>query len=64
MDKYSTALNKTESESKKNDNRMYLWQNAGQNEDCSNLTVARDLSISVMTIFEIDSIEMKEGFIY
>lgn len=65
MDNYRTALNKTESKSeKKNDNRMFFWQKSSRNEDCSNLTVARDLSISVMTIFEIDSIEMKEGFIY
>lgn len=64
MKKYNSVLDEIEAEfEEKNDKKMF-WKNIRQNEDCSDLTVAQDLSVSIMTIFEIDSIEMKEGFIY
>ena len=64
MDKYNTVLDEIEADNKEKNNRKRFWNNTGQNEDRSDLTIARDLSVSIMTIFEIDSIEMKEGFIY
>ena len=63
MADYNSILKDIESKEEKQ-KKTYFWQNSRQHEDCCDLTVARDLSISIMTIFEIDSIEMKEGFIY
>lgn len=48
----------------KRNHKKDFWRNSKQDEGCSNITVAQDLSLSIMTIFEIDSIEMEEGFIY
>jgi hypothetical protein len=64
MENYHNEINKAGNETDKKGKNKFFWQNAKKDEDCSNLTIARDLNISVMTIFEIDSIEMKEGFIY
>ncbi|MGK7370028.1 MAG: hypothetical protein ACNS64_07415 [Candidatus Halalkalibacterium sp. M3_1C_030] len=64
MEKYNSVLDEIESGNEENADKKLFWKNIRQNQDCSDLTVARDLSVSIMTIFEIDSIEMKEGFIY
>lgn len=64
MEKYHSVLDEIESDFDKKDEKKLFWKHTRQNEDCSDLTVAQDLSVSIMTIFEIDSIEMKEGFIY
>ena len=64
MDKYNEVLDEIESDFNKTSAQKRFWDNTDENAECSDLTVARDLSISIMTIFEIDSIEMKEGFIY
>ncbi|MDX1585973.1 MAG: hypothetical protein R3222_04480 [Balneolaceae bacterium] len=64
MKSYNTVLDEIEADFKKESEKKMFWKNTRQNEDCSDLTVAQDLSVSIMTIFEIESIEMKEGFIY
>ncbi len=64
MESYNSVLDEFEANFDKKNEKKVFWKNARQNEDCSDLTVARDLNVSIMTIFEIDSIEMKEGFIY
>lgn len=64
MADYNSVLNDIETKPEEKEENKLFWQNTIRHEQCSDLTVARDLSISIMTIFEIDSIEMKEGFIY
>ena len=64
MESYNSVLDEIEANFDKKTEKKDFWKNARQNEDCSDLTVAQDLNVSIMTIFEIDSIEMKEGFIY
>lgn len=64
MENHETNLTDVEVGFEKRNHRKDFWGNSKQDEDCSNLTVAQDLSLSIMTIFEIDSIEMEEGFIY
>ena len=64
MEKYNSALEEMKNDfDGKNDNKLF-WKHTRENEECSELTVGQDLSVSIMTIFEIESIEMKEGFIY
>lgn len=64
MADYNSILDDIEPKQEERQGKTYFWQSSRQHEECCDLTVARDLSISIMTIFEIDSIEMKEGFIY
>lgn len=64
MDKYNDVLDEIDSDFYEKSTKKRFWNSTSENAECSNLTVARDLSVSIMTIFEIDSIEMKEGFIY
>lgn len=64
MEKYNSVLEEINAGIEDNTNKNLFWENTRENKDCSDLTVAQDLSVSIMTIFEIDSIEMKEGFIY
>lgn len=64
MKKYNSVLEEIEADFADKKEKKMFWKNIRQNEDCSDLTIAQDLSVSIMTIFEIESIEMKEGFIY
>jgi len=64
MDNYETLVSELEKENITQAEKRFFWENSEKDKDCANLTVAKGLSLSIMTIFEIDSIEMEEGFIY